>query len=397
MESHREIGKDGQQLWWREHTFSELLRGKDCSDLSLEPVLNPVGENAQFKFRFEPEKEIAWHWHDWSRAEITARKVSGEETTETRRTPEKSRIELNQLGTTAEIELLLRNDGGITQGIRCPVATVMPPDDISFEQRGRNLLVTASTSVQTQNLRVIKLQERHEGFRRWGPESSFNGKRIASTSLDGFGRGAVAVFLQNGRHRRLVALQYIAGGELHSGTPDKNEWLRIEQSLNHGNGAPVINAPVRSSWDNWLNNWTRFSRRRFCSLHEMAGRHLSLEPSSLSSHLQDHPTGFTRCLLYRELDCEWAKQGTYIPLLDEGELLTATGRVFPSLNSFLERGLSLEEKLWAIQRGENSQIAEAMTEAAGRGVPSLQRALHLAEKRAEAIKARNQRKRNTGN
>jgi hypothetical protein len=93
------------------------------------------------------------------------------------------------------------------------------------------------------------------------------------------------------------------------------------------------------------------------------------------------------------LECEWPKQATYTPLLEEGELLTATGRVFPSLNSFLERPLSLEEKLWAIQRAENLQVAEAMTEAAGRGLPSLRRALHLAEKRAEAIRVRNLRNR----
>jgi hypothetical protein len=395
MESHREIGKDGQQLWWREHVFSDLLRAKDCSDLSLEPVLNPVGENAQLKFRFDPEKEIAWYWHDWKRAEILARKVSGEEVTEKRLAPGKSTIELNQLGTTAEIEVLLRDDQGATQGIRCRIATVMPSDDISFDQQDRVLLVKASTGIQSQNLHVIKFQERHEGFRPLGQKTSFHGKRIASISLEGFRRGAVAVFLQNGTHRRLLALRQITGGDLYPGMLDKDEWIKIEQCLNRGNGVQVTNTntPVRSSWENWLDNWTESSRSRLRVLHQIGGRQLGLDAHTLSSHLQDHPVGFTRSLIYRQFDCEWPKQATYIPLLEEGELLMATGRVFPSLNSFLERPLSLDEKLWAIQRAENLQIAEAMTGAAGRGLPSLRRALHLAEKRAEAIRARNLRNR----
>jgi hypothetical protein len=393
MESHREIGKNGQQLWWREHVFSDLLRAKDGSDLCLEPVLNPVGENAQLKFRFEPEKEIAWYWHDWSRAEILARSVSGEEVSETRRAPGKSTIELDQLGTTAEIELLLNDDQGATEGIRCRVATVMTSDDISFEQRDRVLLVKASTGIQTQNLYVIKLQERHEGLRSYGPKTSFDGRRIASTSLDGFRRGPVAVFLQNGTYRRLLALRHIAGGDLYPGMLDKAEWVKTEQWLNRSKSVWITDTPVRSSWQTWLNNWTESSRRRLGVLQKIGARQFGLDAHILSSHLQAHPAGFSRCLIYRQLDCEWAGQATYIPLLDEGELLAATGRVFPSLNSFLERPLSLEEKLWAIQRGENLQVAEAIMEAAGHGLPSLRRALHLAEKRAQAIQARNLRNR----
>lgn len=392
MESHREIGRDGQQLWWREHVFSDLLRAKGCSDLSLEPVLNPVGENGQLKFRFEPEKEIAWYWHDWSRAEILARKVSGEQVVEKRRAPGRSTIELNQLETTTEIELLLHDDRGATQGIRCRVASVMPSNDISFEQKNRVLFVKAGTGIQTQNLHVIKLQERQEGLRPWGQTVSFSGKSIAPTSLEGFRRGPVAVFLQNGTYRRLLALRHIAGGDLYPGMLDKTEWIKIEHWLNHGNRVQITDTG-RSSWENWLNNWTEFSRRRLCLLHQTAVQQLGLDAHSLTSHLQDHPAGLTRCLIYRQLDCEWAKEATYIPLLGEGELLTATGRVFPSLNSFLERPLSLDEKLWAIQRGENLHIAQAMMEAAGRGLPGLRRALHLAEKRAEAIKARNLRNR----
>jgi hypothetical protein len=392
MESHREIGKDGQQLWWREHVFSDLLRAKGCSDLTLEPVLNPVGESAQLKFRFEFEKEIAWYWHDWSRAEIVSRKVSGEEVVEKRRAPGKSTIELNQLEATTEIELLLDDDRGATEGIRSRVVSVMPSNEISFEQKKRVLLVKAGSGIQTQNLHVIKLEERQEGLRRRGETVSFGVRSIAPTSLEDFRRGPVAVFLQNGTYCRLLALRLIAGGDLDPRRLDKTEWIRIEHWLNHGNRVQITGTG-RSSWENWLNNWTEFSRRRLSVLHQNAVQHPGLEAHSLSSHLQDHPTGFTRSLIYRKLDCEWTKEATYIPLLDEGELLTATGRVFPHLNSFLERQLSLDEKLWAIQRGENLQIAEAMMEAAGRGLPGLRRALHLAEKRAEAIKARNLRHR----
>ncbi len=392
MASHFEIGKDGQQLWWREHVFSDLLRTKGCSDLSLEPVLNPIGEEALLKFTFEPEEKIIWRWQDWSQAEILARNVSGEEVTETRRPPGRSTIELNQLEATVEIELVLNDAHGVTQGIACRVAAVMPSTGISFEQQDGVLLVKASAGVETQNLHVIKLQQRQEGLRLWGPTASFNGRKITSTSLEGFRRGPVAVFLQNGTHRRLLALRQIAGGELHGGAFDRTEWVKIEQYLNRGNARQNTSTPIRSSWENWLNNWTEPSRRRLNVLHQMAVRQLSLDALSLGSHLQDHPTGFSRCLIYRQLDCKWAMQPTCIPLLDEGELLSATGRVFPNLHSSLERSLSLKEKLWAIQRGENLQIADVMTEAAGHGVSSLRRALHLAEKRAEAIKARNLRR-----
>jgi len=391
MESHREIGMDGQKLWWREHVFSDLLRTKGCPDLSLEPVLNPVGEEARLKFTFEPEEKIAWQWQDWSRAEILARRVSGEEVTETRRTPGRSTIELNQLDATGEIEMVLHDGHGVTQGIRCRIAAVMPSNEISFEQWDQLLVVSASRGLQTQNLHVMKIRERQAGPTQWGSIASFDGKNIVLAPLEGLGRGPVAIFRQNGTHRRLLALRQIAGGDLHRGALDKAEWLRIEQWLNHGNAGQVASTPIRSSWENWLNNWTELSRRRLCLLHQMAVSQLSLDALSLSSHLQVHPTGFSRCLIYRQLDCKWARQPTCIPLLDEGELLAATGRVFPSLHSSLDRSLSLEEKLWAIQRGENLQIADVMTEAAGHGVPGLRRALHLAEKRAEAIKARNLR------
>lgn len=395
MESHREIGKDGQQLLWREHAFSDLLRAKGSPELLLEPLLNPMGEDAEVKFRFDAEQEIAWRWQDWSRAEIIFCKVSGEEVREPRRSPAKPLVELNRLGDTAEIEVHLHDDHGATQAVRCRVAAVLPSSDISFKQLDDLLMIKAGAGLHTQNIQVVKLQDRQEGPRAWGAQVSFGGKNEVATSLRDFARGAVAVFLQNGTHRRLLALRYIGGGELHPGAPNRTEWVKIEQCLNRGNGSRS-SSTVLPSWENWLNNWTELSQRRLNLLRETAVRLSGLDSAALGQTLQENPTGFSRCLIFRQLDCEWAGQSTYIPLLEEGELLTATGRVFPGLNSILQRPLSLEEKLWAIQRGQNLQVAEAMTEAAGRGLPSLRRALHLAEKRAEAIKARNLRHRTVG-
>jgi hypothetical protein len=355
-----------------------------------------MGEDAEVKFRFEAEQEVAWQWQDWSRAEIIFCKVSGERLRESRRAPAKPSIELNQLGETAEIEVHLHDDHGTTQGVRCRVAAVMPSADISFEQQDNLLLIRANAGLQTQNIQVVKLQDRQEGPRPWGPRVSFGGKNMVSTSVRDFARGAVAVFLQNGTHRRLLALRYIGGGELYPGRPSRTEWMTIEQCLNRGNSRRTSSSTVLPSWENWLNNWTELSRRRLNLLRQTAARQSGLDATMLGQTLHDNPTGFSRCLIYRQLDCEWAGQSTYIPLLDEGELLTATGRVFPDLNSILQRTLSLEEKLWAIQRGQNLQVVEAMTEAAGRGLPSLRRSLHLAEKRAEAIKARNLRHRTVG-
>jgi hypothetical protein len=76
-----------------------------------------------------------------------------------------------------------------------------------------------------------------------------------------------------------------------------------------------------------------------------------------------------------------------IKRLNHNSFQKALNSAVPALGAALAALRTPEEKIWAIQNARNPNLQEAVNEAKNEGVPALRRALHLADKRAEAIAA----------
>ncbi|HEX8370728.1 MAG TPA: hypothetical protein VF604_19440 [Pyrinomonadaceae bacterium] len=395
---HFEIGLDNQRLSWQEHLFSDVVREMgDLSDLISEPVFDHSGKSI---FTIVPETEVSWDWNDWEYAEkIVHYGKTQAAKSQVIKYPEKSSAQLNgQASAAISLEIVFYGEQEQTGAVKQHLSDKYYADNIGFEMRGNAIIVGVKGGLSTENLIAEKygkhgLQQKKK-INAW----KFGGRPQVLIPAQPFGEFLVVV-KQIGQKRKMLqckAIGVVGRNETGWIKPTLDEVRELKAIVEGAVRADGLNQALSAKapdWDEWLDNWSRISQEKFLRLAQMAGRKLNLAEQEARRLTQHHPTGLCRALVLHALDCPYFRRGWWkIEALDRDDFLTSVGSLKKGLVEILASMPTLEGKIWAIKEAENDCLPQAIRNVKDFRLPVLRRELHLLEKRRNAVRDREGRR-----
>jgi hypothetical protein len=392
-----EIGKDGQCVLWQPHLLTEALQARGLDDLALEPALKPACVPGAAMFEVESnETSVRWDWGHWTRVEIRAEQVDGLSAPLNYVRPRHPLIGWNELPASSAVELTFYSADGVAGGcvkIEVPERSVFNRD-VSFGQPcGREILVRLLNSKDSTGLSVewLRLGQREE-FKRKGSPIAFPPRAShLNVPIPGDFFGIVAVVRNRDQRRYLIGYAHYNGMKTIppnlSQTIDEKEFQRVRRWIEGATGGEQQQQRIHQdvTAEEWLDNWPLNSRKRLRHLSEQARRHINLTEGDAYKTLRASPTGLLRYLTLLHFGYESSSPVKIIHLLNEGSFAAALNTALPSLGGALAHLKALEEKIWAVRHANNPNLADAASWAGNQGVAALARALHLSDKRSEAL------------
>jgi hypothetical protein len=138
--------------------------------------------------------------------------------------------------------------------------------------------------------------------------------------------------------------------------------------------------------EDWLGSWPSGSQHRLTNLYDRVRRHFSaLQLNGADELLRTYPTGLLRYLTLIECGLKAADPPQLIRQLNGNNFQKSLNAALPALGAAIAALHDPNERIWAIRNAHNRNLATAVSEAKNDGLAALDRALHLADKRSEAI------------
>lgn len=381
-----DINKD-QSLFWRPHLLTEVMETKQLSDLTLEPVINPA-EAGEVRVMLESSHAaLRWEWRNWKQVEIRANHHDEATVVRTYVVSQPPEARWEDLPVVSEIEINFHDDNGTIARAKVQIPELTNfGRDVEFEQRVRGNVGVRLSKPPSARVVVELLRLSQKGtFKLRGEPFQFPiGKaQIYVPVPEGF-FGIIAVVAKQAQSEQLIAAaDYHDDGEI---VPQRiiNDRLRdvIEGRYR------VAPQPRLPSVEEWIRSWPSDSQHRLSVLYEQARQHFYERPVSGSDEfLRAFPTGLLRYLTLAGCGFVASNPEKLIRQLNNNSFQKALNLALPSLGAAIAALSTPEEKTWAIQNARNPNLVEAVREAGNEGMAALARALHLGDKRAEAIAA----------
>jgi hypothetical protein len=384
-----ELNKNRQALAWRLHLLTKVAESRNLTDLLLEPILDPPDlKKARVEITTD-ETALRWNWGSWNRVEISIANANPSTFSRSYVKSQPSEINWQQRPAGSEIELTFHGANGLAGR-----AKVQVPDEANF---GRDvnlsspikLIVTVQIAKEglCSSIVVYLLQlDQQNQFRPKGAPIAFAaGQSNATFNLPSDFAGIVAVVATQNNTRKLIgAADYKDNDKLVPHRSDSDH-LRVLRRFLQANGLIGREETKNASIEDWLKSWPSDSQRRLRYLHNSAREHFA--PADADDLLRNHPTGLFRYLVLLGWGFKSPDAQTLVRQLNNIDFKAALRLAAPALGATLEVLSSPAERIWAIQHAAHKYLLEAATEAANHGTGALARALHLVEKRHEAIAA----------
>jgi hypothetical protein len=382
-----DINKD-QSLVWLPHLLTDVMRSKQWNDLALEPVLN-AAEAGEARIMFESSHAaLTWEWGKWRQVEISVNHLDESTVIRTYVASQPAEARWQHLPVVSEVEIAFHDDNGTTARAKVQVPELTNfGREVEFEQKIRGKVrVRLSTPAIGARVVVELLRLSQQGtFKLRGEPIPFpSGKtQIYVQVPEGF-FGIIAVVAKRASSTQLIAAaDYHDDGEI---VPQLiiNSRLR---SVIEGHYR-VTQSSLVPTIEEWIRSWPSDSQHRLSILHDHAQQHFHARTISGSDDfLRTYPTGLLRYLTLIECGFEFSDPLKLIGQLNNNSFQRALNSAMPSLGAAVAALSTPAERIWAIQNAHNRNLLEAVHEAGNDGLAALARALHLADKRAEAIAA----------
>lgn len=384
-----EINKSRQTLVWRPHLLTDVMESKSLKELALEPVLDrPDTKRARIEISSD-EISLRWDWGIWNRVEISVANAKVSAFSLTYAKSESSEVDWQQLPAGRDVELTFHGSNGSIGR-----AKVQVPDTANF---GRDVVfgspsngfVVLQVGKETSCSSVVAhwLQPDMENqYRPKGAPVVFPvGQLRATLAIPNNFFGILAVIAKQNNTRKLIAAaDYKDNGSLVPHKSD-NAHLRMLRRFLHDSGWTEFVETEKASIHDWLNSWPTDSQHRLGDIYNFALEHFAT--TEADDLLRHYPTGLLRYLALVRCGFKSSDAQRLIRQLNNVDFKTSLKFVLPALGGALEVLSSPVEREWAIQHSGHAGLHEAAAEAANHGTKALARALHLVEKRHEAIAA----------
>ena len=383
-----EINKDQQSILWRRHFLSDVMKSLQLHELVQEPVMNPPEANdARVKIE-NTNASLKWEWGTWTRVDINANHQDESIVVRSYVPFQTAEAKWRDLPAFNEVEVRFENDNGTTACAKVQVPELTSfGRDVKFDQwiSGR-VRVRLSEPVTAARVEVeLLLLSPERTFKRQGAPVAFphTETQIDVHVPDTF-FGVIAVIAKQSRSQRLIgAADFNDYGEV---IPQDVVNDRLQEVIESRNG--VVHAPKQLTVEEWLRSWPEHSQRCLTALHELALQHFSNHQLTYKDeYIREQATGLLRYLTLIQCGFKSSDPGRLIGRLNNNTFQKALNAVLPTLGAALTSLRTPTEKIWAIQNARNPNLQEAVSDARNEGVAALGRALHLADKRAEAIAA----------
>jgi hypothetical protein len=392
-----EIGQDGCAILWQPHLLTDVMRARANDALALEPVMLPPGDEAAAPFKVvNNSAALSWHWGGWKMVEFVA--VGAGQTGHARKLlpPQRSQVEWRELPDCDAVELTFYDADGARGVVKVEASRVATfGREVEFTQpRGGVVgvrLLNQPDGESTLVERMIPGQE--EGFRVRRPISFRPGETFLRVPVAELGWGILAVVRRRRGRRQLLAYAHYDGEKNCVSLPDVSlpldvaELQRLRRWFGEDTRGGRAQRPDELPLEDWLDNWPGGGRSRLSHLAAQARARLGLNDEGIGQLLRSSPTGLARYLALALCGYATRSPARDIRQLDEGSFQAALSALSPQLAVALSELSAPEEKGWAVTHAHSPCLGEAVGWADGQGLDALERALHLFEKRAEAIAA----------
>lgn len=382
-----EINKNRQALVWRSHLLSEVAESRHLTDLLLEPVIDPPDlKRAKVEITTD-ETVLRWNWGSWNRVEISTANAKHSMFTYVK--PQPSEINWQQLLAGSDIELTFHGTNGVTAR-----AKVQVPDeanfgrDVKFDDRLKGIVpvMVANEASYSSIVAHWFLLDMQGTFRPKGSPVVFPaGKSNATLFIPNDFEGILAVLATQNNTRKLIGAADCKEYGRVKPHPRDDDHVRVLRRFLRASGLIDREEIANAGIEEWLKTWPTDSQRRLRELHKSAREHFTL--ADANDLLRHHPTGLSRYLLLLRCGFKAPDAQTLIRQLNHIDFKAALKSAAPALGAVFEVISLPAERIWAIQHADHNNLYEAAKEAANHGIGALARALHLIEKRHEAIAA----------
>lgn len=388
-----EIGKNGRSIIWQPHLLTPAIRSLGLDDLLLEPGTDPTEVRA-----FVTENNgtsISWKWNAARRVEIfsTRNNNSALKTLYSNETPE---ISWNEVSRADDLEL---NFFGETTRLACIRLEV--PELAHFgkgvefgellggavEVRLLNETDSTAFAIRLLGLRPNDMYREFAAPRRFSPGESrlrvpippdFYGLIVVVKSV--IGRGQVVAYADFNPARRKPMPQNPRHGMSEQQFEKVRRW--IEQAGDVGGHMAGV-----QTIDTFLDNWPAGARGRFRRIYELTRERLQWTETEILNALNRSLPGLFRYLVL--VSCEYAASfpRETVSQLNASSFESALHRWRPELMNVLTTLTLPAEQVWAVSHADDQDLPAAAAAAGGQGLPALNRALYLLNKRREAMAA----------
>jgi hypothetical protein len=389
-----EIGRNRQVILWQPHLLSDVLRAQRTSVLMDEPVLRPPGDAAVLPFKVTAdEKRLAWSWGEWKSLEITTFHERSKGDVLKYFPSQQPEVEWRTLPACDAVELAFYDAGDQLCGevkVGAPSVNTFGRN-VSFSQPYRRAVaVKLLNNLDSANV-FIELWEPGMTPARRRESFPFEKKRTDILVLIERWAGIIAVVKrQTGRPQLLGYVNYngerLMTPNLHSALGSA-ELLNIRRWIGEDSAHSQRREQEALTLDEWLDNWPQTTRSNLHYLAEQAHARLGMSPASVERMLRAAPAGLSRYLSLSLCGYKAPSPEQSIRRLNEDSFETSLGALLPRLATTLATLVSPEEKDWAVKHANSPWLEAASAWGGGEGTGGLNRALHLLEKRAEAVEA----------
>lgn len=397
-----DVGKDRHVILWQRHLLTDVLMARGASVPTCEPVLCPPEDPAAAMFKvLADERRVAWDWGAWKSLEITAINDGQRYAPLKFFPPQLPEVGWDGLPACDAAELAFYDAGNQHQP--CGAVKVGAPGlsnfgrDVSFQQPHHHaVVVKLSNKIDGANA-VVRMLE---------PSMTVpgRGQTARTRNVIGFARGTTELRLNIDRWAGIIAVVNLRPGHPRLlGYVNYNGERMMKPNLYSALGAAELRnvrrwvgeAAEDGAWrkrqevtlEEWLDDWPERTKADLGEIARQARVRLNMNPLSVARLLPACPAGLSRYLALSLYGYTAQSPEQSIRRLNEGSFEAALGTLLPRLSSTLTILASPEEQGWAIGHANNPWLEAAAEWAAGEGEGGLSRALHLLEKRAEAVDA----------
>lgn len=395
--THFEVGINNQTLLWQPHFLSKLCE-RETDSLIDEPTLNPT--NAKTPFEIAREKGISWRWSGWQKAKLKLFDADNNIRLKPLDTADADEIRFADCSNAAQIELKLEDAQGNTSAIKMllPIVMRIGAVEILKDQRKNSVVIRVTGKTKVNDLQIEKLLPRSPFYRNGIftlPEKeqqiSLRLKEVGIRMFEPFFL-VVSIPADEGRKiLRCVAIDDFGDLIFEDDIPE-NELKRLRLWTEGTKTAQK--RKHQPTFNDWLDNWTKFSRDKFVKLKEMSENDLKIPKDDAENYLQNYPTGLLRCLMLKKLGCDWVtgNLNRSLKTLNQGDFFNAIKTAEPVLSGVLDYlPNNAEIILWAVRNARHPLLVDAVRNTGDRVIKGLERELHLLEMRASGISARNEK------
>lgn len=357
-------------------------------DLALEPVLNPPeAEDARVRIE-NSNTSLKWEWGNWTRVDISTNHLNESTVVRTYVAFQSPEARWRDLPLANEVEVRFQNDNGTTVCARMQVPELTNfGRDVEFgpwiqgKVRIRLSKPVAAATVEVELLRPSQ----YRTFKLKGIPKAFpRGEIQLDIPVPDDFFGIIAVVAKQHKSERLIAAaDFNDNGEV---IPQSIVNDRLQEMIE--SRYRVAPQPEQPNLEEWLGSWPSYSQHRLIALYNLARKHFAARQLTCKDeYLRTYSTGLLRYLTLIQCGFKSSDPGKLIRRLNHHSFQKALNSVVPALGAVMAALRTPEEKIWAIQNAGNPNLQEAVGAAKNEGMAALRRALHLADKRVEAIAA----------